>query len=111
MSLLLIAAGRCQFCHQTAEDVAQIPAGDSGFICDECVEKCAALLAPRPKQESGVVIHATRYAFQRLVPHFAPRSVNEVQTTSRTFPIRQQANLQRALDALLGERRVPDNFA
>jgi len=110
MSLLLVAAGRCQFCHQTGEDVAQILAGDSGFICNECVEKCAALLAPRPKQESGVVVHATRYAFQRLVPHFAPRSVNEVQTTSRTFPIRQQADLQRALDALLGERRVPDNF-
>jgi hypothetical protein len=30
--------------------------------------------------------------------------------TSRTFPIRQQADLQQALDSLLGERLVPDTF-
>jgi hypothetical protein len=30
--------------------------------------------------------------------------------TSRTFPVRQQADLQHALDELLGERRVPENF-
>jgi hypothetical protein len=110
MSLIQVAAGRCQFCHQTSEDVAQILAGDSGFICNECVEKCARLLAPRPKQDPGALIHATRHAYQLLVAHFAPRSVNEVQATSRSFPIRQQADLQQALDALLGERRVPENF-
>ncbi|MGH8129544.1 MAG: hypothetical protein ACRES3_01660 [Steroidobacteraceae bacterium] len=30
--------------------------------------------------------------------------------TSRIYPIRQQADLQLALDELLGERIVPDNF-
>jgi hypothetical protein len=30
--------------------------------------------------------------------------------TSRTFPIRQQADLQQALDQLLGERRIPETF-
>jgi hypothetical protein len=33
-----------------------------------------------------------------------------MQATSRTFPIRQQADLQRAIDALFGELRVPENF-
>jgi hypothetical protein len=31
-------------------------------------------------------------------------------TTSRTYPLRQQADLQKALDALFGERSVPNNF-
>ena len=30
--------------------------------------------------------------------------------TSRTFPMRQQADLQQALDQLFGERRVPETF-
>ena len=110
MNLIMVAAGRCQFCHRTAEDVAQILAGDSGFICNECVQTCAGMLAPRASPEPGTAVHVARYAFQRLVHHFAPRRATEVQTTSRTFPIRQQADLQRALDELLGERQVPDNF-
>ena len=33
-----------------------------------------------------------------------------MQATARTFPIRQQADLQRALDTLFGPLRVPGNF-
>ena len=109
MTLIMVSAGRCQFCHRTAEDVAHILAGDSGFICDECVRRCVGLLAPQAS-EAASAAPAARYTFQRLVRHFAPRQTNEVQTTSRTFPVRQQADLQRALDGLLGERRVPQNF-
>jgi hypothetical protein len=109
MKLLVISSGRCQFCHRTESDVAHIVAGDSGFICDECIQACAGLLAPSAAKEAAAV-HVARYVYQRLVHHFAPRRANEVQTTSRTFPIRQQADLQRALDALLGERRVPETF-
>jgi hypothetical protein len=110
MTLIMVAAGRCQFCHRTAGDVAHVLAGDSSFICNECVQKCAAMLAPTVPPQSAATVPVTRYAFQRLVQHFAPRQAIEVQTTSRTFPIRQQADLQRALDALLGERRIPENF-
>ena len=110
MNLIMVAAGRCQFCHRTAEDVAHILAGDSGFICDECVRTCAQMLVPNASPEAAAAVHVARYTFQRLVNHFAPQRPNEVQTTSRTFPIRQQADLQRALDSLLGERRVTENF-
>jgi hypothetical protein len=108
MNLIMVAAGRCQFCHRTANEVAHILAGDSGFICDECVQKCVGLLAPQDSKPA--VPTSARYAFERLERHFAPRSVNEVQATSRTFPIRQQADLQQALDDILGERTVPGNF-
>jgi hypothetical protein len=92
MSLIMVTAGRCQFCHRTAKDVAYILAGDSGFICDECVRTCAGMLVPNASPEAAAAVHVARYAFQRLVNHFAPRRANEVQTTSRTFPIRQQAD-------------------
>jgi ATPase family associated with various cellular activities (AAA)/ClpX C4-type zinc finger len=109
MTIVMVSDGRCQFCHRTSSDVAQIVAGDSGFICDECVGACTAALTPK-----GVAAQAAenteRYAFQRLVRHFAPRPPHEIHATSRSFPIRQQADLQQALDALLGERRVPDTF-
>ncbi|MES2888182.1 MAG: ATP-binding protein [Pseudomonadota bacterium] len=53
---------------------------------------------------------AERYLFQRLVRHFEPLRPQELVATSRTYPLRQQADLQKALDDLLGERRIPENF-
>jgi hypothetical protein len=109
MSLLLVSAGRCQFCHRTADDVDQMLAGDSSFICDGCVRTCAAALAPRA--ETGPdADRSDRYVHQRLSRHFSPHRAHEMLATSRSFPPRQQADLQLALDELLGERRVPENF-
>ena len=109
MTVTMVSAGRCQFCHRTADDVAKIVAGDSGFICDECVNACATLLAPKAANGDAPE-NAERYAFQRLIQHFAPRRANEMLVTSRTFPSRQQVDLQQALDSILGELRVPKNF-
>jgi len=107
MSLTLISSGRCQFCHRS--DVSSMLAGDSGFICNECVDACVTALKPAPEQqpEGG---REDRYVFQRLLRHFAPLRAHEMHATSRTFPVRQQADLQLALDEILGERRVPENF-
>jgi len=84
-------------------------AGDSGFICSNCVAACAALLNPTEtaatKDEPG-----EDHVFQRLAHHFAPVRPQEMLATSRSFPLRQQADLQKALDDLFGERIVPDNF-
>lgn len=108
MTMMMVSVGRCQFCHRTDGDVGRILAGDSGFICDECVAACVKVLAPATDSEAAD--RADRYAFQRLIRHFAPRRAHEVYATLRTFPIRQQADLQLALDALFGELRVPENF-
>lgn len=110
MTLLMVSAGRCQFCHRTADEVDQMLAGDSSFICNSCVRTCAAALAPRAAPTGIEADRADRYVFQRLMRHFAPHRAHEMLATSRTFPSRQQADLQLALDELLGERRVPETF-
>jgi hypothetical protein len=106
---LFVSEGRCQFCHRTASDVDHMIAGDSGVICNHCVEACAALLRPEQQQEAAKE-RPDRYVYQRLERHFAPLRPHEMLATSRTYPLRQQADLQKALDDLFGERRVPVNF-
>jgi energy-coupling factor transporter ATP-binding protein EcfA2 len=110
MTLLLVSAGRCQFCHRTADEAGQMLAGDSSFICSRCVQTCAAALTPKSTPTNIDADRADRFVFQRLVRHFAPHRAHEMLATSRTFPSRQQADLQLALDELLGERSVPENF-
>ena len=104
-----VSEGRCQFCHTTASNVEHMIAGDSGFICSRCVAACAGLLhpsaAPAPAAE-----RPDRLAFQRLTHHFAPLRPHDMLATSRSYPLRQQADLQGALDDLLGERRIPEGF-
>ena len=110
MAQLFVSQGRCQFCHRTAGNVEHMIAGDSGVICNDCVEACSTLLrkgAPAPEEHPE---RADRYVFQRLAKHFAPARPHEMLATSRTFPLRQQADLQMALDNLFGERRVPETF-
>jgi ATPase family associated with various cellular activities (AAA)/ClpX C4-type zinc finger len=110
MTDLKISQGRCQFCHGTASNGRQLIAGDSAFICSECVEACAKLLRPNDKPGESDAASTERYLYQRLARHFAPMRPQEMIATSRSFPLRQQADLQRALDDLFGERRVPENF-
>jgi predicted AAA+ superfamily ATPase len=109
MPQLNLSTGRCQFCHAKADEDDRIVAGDSAFICEDCVNSCVALF--KSDAEPAVQVERTdRYVFQRLTRHFAPTPLNEIQATSRTYPLRQQADLQLALDELLGARVVPDNF-
>jgi len=84
-------------------------AGDSGFICNACVVACSALLQPSASQAPSEE-RPDRYAFQRLARHFAPIRPQELLATSRSYALRQQADLQAALDELFGERVVPQNF-
>src|SRR4026209_1270388 len=61
-----VSEGRCQFCHNTAGNVEAMIAGDSGFICNQCVQACAALLRPAdtPTAEASTAAAADRYVFQ-----------------------------------------------
>jgi ATPase family associated with various cellular activities (AAA)/ClpX C4-type zinc finger len=104
-----VSEGRCQFCHSTSSSVEQLIAGDSGFICNRCVQACAALLQPAEATAERRE-YTERYVFQRLARHFAPLRPQEMLATSRSYPLRQQADLQKALDDLLGERQIPHNF-
>lgn len=109
MADLRISEGRCQFCYRTESDVEHLIGGDSAFICSDCVKLCNAALQPaEPK-----VVHEMppeRYLFQRSARHFAPLRPQDLIATSRSYPLRQQADLQKALDDLFGEGKIPDNF-
>ncbi|WP_440222966.1 ClpX C4-type zinc finger protein [Dokdonella sp. MW10] len=104
---LAITPWRCQFCHGATSETSRVVAGDSGFICETCVKRCITALGEHPgKAETDDDVGLR----SRLEQHFAPQRPEALLTTSRSFPIRQQADLQKALDDLLGERRIPENF-
>ena len=107
MSALIVAGLRCQFCHNTADDQRLMIAGDSGVICSHCVASSQKLLASGGEQPEAPT---TLYLFQLLDSHFAPEKPASLQVTSRTFQIRQQADLQLALNELFGERVIGGNF-
>lgn len=109
MADLKVSPGRCQFCHRSAAEGLQMIVGDSGLICSDCVRACAALLQPSAPASPGEA-EPERKLFQRLAQHFAPLRPQGLLVSSRTYPLRQQADLQMALDDLLGERRIADNF-
>lgn len=109
MTRLMISQGRCQFCHRTAHDVDTLIGGDSAFICGDCVTACHALMKSGVNEAASEPVPERRL-FQRLAVHFAPQRTDALISTSRTYPLRQQADLQRALDHLFGERHIPDDF-
>ena len=97
MSHLFVSEGRCQFCHSTSRHVEHLVAGDSGLICNECVAACAALLA-KGHEPTAADQRLDCFVFDRLTRHFAPMRPHEMLATSRRYPLRQQADLQAALD-------------
>src|SRR5690348_18196497 len=100
MSQLIISPGRCQFCQAQSES-ERIVAGDSAFICESCIARCNELLGARGAAGERAET-ADRYVHQRVARHFAPTPLNEIQATSRNYPLRQQADLQLALDEIFG---------
>ena len=87
----------------------QLVAGDSAYICNDCIEACHALLQLVDGAPAAVE-PIERHLFQRLARHFEPARPSDLIATSRTYPLRQQADLQMAIDDLFGERRIPENF-
>jgi hypothetical protein len=57
---------RCSFCGGSAAEVARLVAGPSGYICDECIQKCVAVLeqhggfppSPSPPADQDRLSHA-----------------------------------------------------
>lgn len=93
MTALMVSGLRCQFCHDVADGRRRVIVGDSGLICEECIAQGQELLrssdGPKEREE-------TPYLFKLLERHFAPNRLQSLLASSRTFPIRQQADLQLA---------------
>ena len=109
MTELRISEGRCQFCHRSASDVPRLLSGDSAFICSDCVALCNTALEPADGSED-VAPPIIQALWARLAQHFDPARPQDLIATSRTYPLRQQADLQLALDDLFGERSIPESF-
>ena len=110
MTYFKVSERRCQFCHRSESEVEHLIGGDSSLICNSCIQSCVALLQPDAASPEVKPAPSERYVYQRLERHFAPVQPQSLFATSRTYPLRQQADLQQALDELLGERRIPENF-
>jgi ATPase family associated with various cellular activities (AAA)/ClpX C4-type zinc finger len=108
MNALIVSDLRCQFCHNVADQSRRMVAGDSGAICSACVAKSQQLLLAGSGAQT--VAESAPYLFALLDRHFAPEKLASLVVTSRTFQIRQQADLQLAIDELFGERHVGTNF-
>ena len=44
----------CSFCGKTQAEVNKLIAGQSGYICDECIELCNEIMAENPEDLDGV---------------------------------------------------------
>ncbi len=44
----------CSFCGKTQAEVNKLIAGQSGYICDECIELCNEIMAENPEDGDGV---------------------------------------------------------
>jgi ClpX C4-type zinc finger len=54
MSTMDLRAGlACSFCMKLPEDVETMVSGAGVFICNECVDLCAQIIAGKPREGSG----------------------------------------------------------
>ena len=44
----------CSFCGKTQAEVSKLIAGQSGYICDECIELCNEIMAENPEEGDNV---------------------------------------------------------
>lgn len=48
----------CSFCQRDYKDVYRIVLGESGAICNACVELCSSTLLETPKEETKSIVAA-----------------------------------------------------
>lgn len=78
----------CSFCMKPAEDVNHLIAGPGIFVCDECVDRCAAVLRQAPPSgESSVVVLWEMLSDEEMLQRL-PRMVavaDQVETGARAW--------------------------
>jgi hypothetical protein len=98
----------CAFCEKPELQVQYLIEGPFAYICNEWVATSTSLLEQRggPTQGAengkrviqGFAPAGRRYAYEVLRAHFAPLASDSLVTSTRIFPARARADLQRALD-------------
>jgi hypothetical protein len=107
MGAAIVNSRRCGFCEKYECHVRFLVSGPSGFICDECVAKAGELLAERlgsdaPGEPIRMGVRDEKFLYSLIRRHFHPAGTADIVTSSRIFPARMRADLQKALDERLG---------
>jgi len=115
----IVKSRRCGFCEKYECHVKFLFAGPSGFICNECVSKANEMLTAKLADDgitNGESININtdndkdKYVYSLIKKYFHPVSTSDIVTSSRTFPARMRADLQKALDERLGTKLGTDFF-
>jgi ATP-dependent Clp protease adapter protein ClpS len=88
----------CGFCGRKSADVRKLISGRNAFICDGCVVNAAGGLASAAPSERF------NYVYELLEWHFAGCPKEQIASTSRSFPERVRADLQKAADEIFAAR-------
>jgi ATP-dependent protease Clp ATPase subunit len=93
----------CSFCGKSERQVARLLAGAHGYICDDCVESCAAILAAAPRHAlegdamlaslaaCDAAVNAAREVLKRRVDELRTRQVSWEQIGTALGVSRQAA--------------------
>jgi ATPase family associated with various cellular activities (AAA)/ClpX C4-type zinc finger len=86
------AVRTCSFCKKPSTEAKVLISGHGAFICDACARRCM-----------DIVIHKgggnqRRFIFELLDQHFGGAPPETITASSRHFPARMHADLQRALE-------------
>lgn len=101
---------RCAFCEKREFQVAYLIAGPASFICDECVSSASNLLDEHNTQKTSaphplrIGTNPDQFIHILLKKHFHPSDVSQLESSSRVFPLRMRADLQKVLNRMLNSR-------
>ena len=90
----------CSFCKKTSADAKVLISGHGAFICDACVRRCMDVVI---RKGAGT---QRRFIYELLDQHFRGAAPETISASSRHFPARMHADLQRALEASCLSRAV-----
>ncbi|WP_193370361.1 ATP-dependent Clp protease adaptor ClpS [Pelagibius marinus] len=96
----VVGQAQCGFCGLPEAQVATLYGTKAARICDRCVLQASAHL-------SGSIKSAKfRHSKEILDWHFAGTQIEELVTSTRVYPERSRADLQRALDEIMPANTV-----
>ncbi|HEX4129550.1 MAG TPA: ATP-binding protein [Pirellulales bacterium] len=95
------AAKACSFCAIEAPPGRRVDAGDVS-LCGDCLAACARAAVGLPHPPTQAAPPKAPTALERIESHFVGQRLHELVTHARTFPSRMRADVQVALDNVLG---------
>jgi hypothetical protein len=117
MAYVSIGEVRCSLCG-CDESTGEVLVGKGpAAVCAHCIEALSAKLGESrgdgaPANGTDVQRHGRQPTLRALLEaHFAPFSLDDLITVRRVFPLRARVDVQRGLDAALGDGTPPFGYS